>query len=278
MGRAENNRGAARLAYAARSGRAFASDPYEAYERVLEKIAGWRDHRAGPVPYLVQDGAEQPFHELIGASWPCVEDEGFDVVWTSMLGELTARGVTVGRGAFGGWDDGDGRLVHLAWCLTRHSRPKRILETGVARGLTTRVLLEALELNHDGHLWSIDLAPLLEDDLATETAIAVPSRLHGRWTFVRGSSRRVLPGLVAGLGQIDLFIHDSMHTTRNVRFELERVWPAVSPGGVLLLDDVERNAGMRDFLATHPGAGSLICTAEDGTALIGCIFKPSSGA
>ena len=58
---------------------------------------------------------------------------------------------------------------------------------------------------------------------------AVPERLHGRWTLIRGSSRQRLPPLVAELGQLDLFLHDSRHTARNVLFELEQVWPALSP-------------------------------------------------
>jgi Methyltransferase domain len=122
---------------------------------------------------------------------------------TAALDDLAARGLQVGRGAFGGWDDADARLGQVAWCLARHLRPKRIVETGVARGLTTRVLLEALERNGRGRLWSIDLPPLLERGLAQETGAAVPERLHERWTLLRGSSRKLLPDLVAALIQID---------------------------------------------------------------------------
>ena len=61
----------------------------------------------------------------------------------------------------------------------------------------------------------------------------------------------MLRGLVAGLGEVDLFVHDSMHTTRNVRFELDLVWPALTPNGVVLIDDVERNAATGQFLAAH---------------------------
>lgn len=77
------------------------------------------------------------------------------------------------RGAFGGWDDGDARLGRLAWCLTRHLRPEFVVETGVARGLTTRVILEAMDRNGRGRLWSIDLPPLIAQELWEETAAAV---------------------------------------------------------------------------------------------------------
>lgn len=229
-----------RLAYTARASKAIATQPYEGVERTLERAAEWRDWRRPPWPYEATEAWEERVHELIGAPWPCDERHGFEEVWNAALDELAARGLQVGRGAFGGWDDGDARLAGGAWCLARHLRPERLVETGVARGLTTRVLLEALERNGSGHLWSIDLPPLLEDRLAQEIAAAVPERLYERWTLFRGSSRLRLPGLMADLGQIDLFVHDSMHTARNVRFELEHVWPALAPGGVALIDESRR--------------------------------------
>ena len=262
------------LGYMGRATKAFAAQPYEALERTLEKIAEWRDDRAIGSRYVVTEAPDERVHQLLGAQWPCGELDVFEQIWAEALEELRARDLRVGRGAFGGWDDGDERLVRFAWCLARHLRPERVLETGVARGLTTRALVEALNHNGSGHIWSIDLPPLLEHGLGDETGAAVPERLHDRWTLVRGSSRRVLPGLVRQLGSIDLFVHDSMHTTRNVSFELECVWPALRPGGVIVIDDVEKNAAMGRFLRSHPGTASMICTSDDGLALIGCLIKP----
>jgi hypothetical protein len=136
-------------------------------------------------------------------------------------------------------------------------------------------LLEALERNGDGHLWSIDLPPLLQRDLAEETGAAVPARLHERWTLLRGSSRKLLPDLLADLGQIDLFAHDSMHTTRNLRFELKQVWPALTPGGAMLIDDVEENPVTGQFLQTHPQTPAVIAPSDDGQVLIAWLLKPS---
>jgi predicted O-methyltransferase YrrM len=271
----EGGRLLGRLAYAARAAKAFCVQPYEAFERTLERLDERRDaHRIHP-RYEVADACEERVHQLIGARWPCEEWSSSEEAWQAALDELAARGLRVGRGEFGGWDDGDARFVRIAWCLARHLQPERILETGVGRGLTTRVLLEALERNGSGRLWSVDLAPLLEYSLGRETAAAVPQRLYDRWTLLRGSSRRVLPTLVADLGRIDLFIHDSMHTTRNLSFELERVWPALAPGGAAWIDDVEKNVATAQFLQAHPRAASMICASGDGVVLLGCLIKPS---
>lgn len=68
----------------------------------------------------------------------------FDAVWAAALDDLRNCGLRWGRGAYGGWDDGDIRLGRLAWMVTRHLRPDVVIETGVARGLTTRLILEAM--------------------------------------------------------------------------------------------------------------------------------------
>lgn len=263
-----------RVGYAVRAARAIAAQPYEGVERTLERLAERLDRRRPAWPYRPTEPSEERVHDLLGAPWPCDEQDGFERVWGAASADLAARGLRVGRGAFGGWDDADVRLGRLAWCLARHLRPERVVETGVARGLTTRVLLEALECNGRGRLWSIDLPPLLEHGLEDETGAAVPERLRDRWTLLRGSSRRLLGGLVAGLGRIEVFVHDSMHTTRNVRFELECAWPALAPGGAALIDDVERNSATGRFLQAHPETAAAICISGDGVALIGCLVKP----
>lgn len=73
--------------------------------------------------------------------------------------ELEEKGIRVGPESFKGWNDGDAGLVRAIWCLTRHLRPSNLVETGVAHGLTSRLILEALERNEAGHLWSIDHPP-----------------------------------------------------------------------------------------------------------------------
>jgi hypothetical protein len=243
-------------------------------ERLVERVAERRDRHRPAWPYEPTAACEERVHALVGAPWPCEERQDFDEIWGVVLGDLAARGLSIGRGTFGGWDDGDSRLGRVAWCLARHLQPASIVETGVGRGLTTRVLLEALERNGGGRLWSIDLPPLLERRFAEQTGAAVPERLRERWTLLHGSSRRRLAGLLADLGQVDLFLHDSMHTTRNLRFELDHVWPALAPLGAALIDDVEKNVATGEFLQAHPETPSVIFPSDDGQVLMGCVVKP----
>src|SRR2546428_12451711 len=140
----------------------IALDPLESAERIRERVAeGWERRRRPPPSYASDDGWERRLHQLIGAPWPCPEHTVFVPVWEGTVHSLRARGLEVGRRVFGGWDDGDPALARAAWCLTLQLNPARVVETGVARRLTTGFVLEAMERSGRVHLRSIDVPPLL---------------------------------------------------------------------------------------------------------------------
>jgi Methyltransferase domain len=253
---------------------ALARNPPEAIERARDRVAEKLDRRHAKAPdYDVDPDWERRFHELIGAPWPCPEKTRFEKLWMEVVESLVSRDLRVGRGAFGGWDDADPALARAVWCLALHLKPKVTVETGVARGLTTRFLLEAMERNGCGSLFSIDLPPLIQRDLAVETGAAVPTSLRTRWTCVDGSSHRRLPALLDRLDRVDLFLHDSSHTTRNVLFELERVWKVLADGGVILVDDVGYNRGFGLFTTSKKNLWSIVGRSDDGEGLVGLTVK-----
>ncbi len=214
---------------------------------------------------------ERHLHERLGQPWPCAEADDFEALWAEVKKSLEQQGLPMGRGAYGGWDDGDQGLARVVYCLTRHLRPASVVETGVARGITSRVILDALERNGEGRLCSIDL-PALDTAIHSEIAAAVPSDMRARWTYVNGTSRRRLPPLLAELGGIDLFVHDSSHTTRNLRFELERAWSALRRGAIVA-DDIERNEAFGQFTRARPDVPSFVAAADDSGAQFGILLK-----
>jgi hypothetical protein len=90
---------------------------------------------------------------------------------------------------------------------------------------------------------------------------AVVTQIDG-YIYIKGSSRRRLPGLLRERGQIDLFVHDSRHSERNVRFELDGIWPTLGPKGAVVVDDIDANWGFQSFTQAIPDQQSLICEAE----------------
>jgi hypothetical protein len=181
--------------------------------------------------HAVETRWPEALHELLATPYPCEAAREFPERWAAIQ-----AGVSTDAGWIGPEFDADANLASAVWCTVRHLRPRRVVETGVARGVTSRIVLEALARNGRGHLWSIDLPKL---GAVAQAGSAVPAHLRGHWAYFVGASARRLPPLVDQLGHVDLFIHDSLHTERNVRFELETVWPALSEAGVVLVDDID---------------------------------------
>lgn len=238
-----------------------ASQPAEALLRIRAKIAELREKRGATFHYEVDRDWEPRLHEMLDVSWPCDAISEFRTLWPKVIDALAAKQLKIGVGAFGGFNDGEPEIVRAVYCLVRHLKPLKVVETGVARGVTSRFILEALERNDAGHLWSIDLPPPLDPELDAEVGQAVEGPCRRRWSYIRGSSRRRLPGLLSSLGDIDLFLHDSIHTEYNTRFELAEAWPVLRPGGALVVDDIDLNDAFGKFEGRlrHP---SLVCLAN----------------
>ncbi|MBS7618990.1 hypothetical protein KEJ25_10480, partial [Candidatus Bathyarchaeota archaeon] len=47
------------------------------------------------------------------------------------------------------------------------------------------------------------------------------------WNFINAGSREALPDLLRKLNQIDVFLHDSLHTYEHMSFEYETAWPFI---------------------------------------------------
>ena len=255
-----------------RTARALAADPVETLLYAPEVVARQFDTT---VHYDVEEEWGPAFHRLLGLTWPCPELDEVEAVWADIHERLRSQGLSFGRFTYGGYSDADAGLGGAAWCAVRHLHPQTVVETGVARGATTRVMLEALARNGSGHLWSIDLPHPFAPELHDETAAAIPGRQHERWTYVRGSSRRRLRPLLAHLGGIDMFVHDSLHTGRNMSFEMGRAWAKLRAGGVMLVDDVH-NQSFRDLVAKSHPAASMVCRSADGTWMFGVARKSSA--
>ncbi len=155
----------------------------------------------------------------------------------------------------------DSLLARFCYLACRLAKPEVALEAGVAYGVSSAFILTAMEENGRGHLHSVDLPPLRRRAERFH-GIAIPNDLKDRWNLHRGSSRRILPSLLPELGKIDFFLHDSLHTKRNMLFEFDEIWPVLRPGGVLLADDVERNTAFGEFKKRNPALWRVVKDRE----------------
>jgi len=145
----------------------------------------------------------------------------------------------------------------LLYLSVRALRPRLVVETGPFNGASSAFLLRALEANGgDGRLLSFDL-PDARDALGVpipagrEPAWLVPDELRTRFELVLGDARATLRPRLAREPEVDLFFHDSLHTTRHMLFEFRAAWRRLRPGGVLVSDDVFWNPAFWLFTRLH---------------------------
>ena len=225
--------------------------PHELYDRA----AGYADLA------LDRLSRRPPAHETV--AWEAVlraleafPGQADDILRESALLEIeggTRRllGSIRGEDAFSQRWAADSLFARLCYLSCRLTRPTTVVETGVAYGVSAAYILRAMQVNGRGTLHSIDLPPPRRD-YGRFWGVAVPEDLRAGWRLHRGSSRRLLPGLLEALGPLDLFVHDSLHTRRNMGREFETAWPSLRPGGILLADDVERNPAFADLRRRDP--------------------------
>ncbi len=146
---------------------------------------------------------------------------------------------------FGTFHDGTETLGRLCYAACRALRPRVVVETGVAYGLTSAYMLQALAENGAGALHSIDLPPLGPEAM-NYVGYFVPNELRGRWNLHIGAARKLLPEVVQKVGGVDIFIHDSLHTYAHMKLEFATALTALRPGGILIADDVEGNRAFEE--------------------------------
>lgn len=153
--------------------------------------------------------------------------------------------------------------IFLYW-LVRMLKPKTIVQTGVCNGLSAAFMVLGLIKNgNEGRIYLIDLPPVFNPHdpawTATDqvygvvipegktTGWIVPDAYRDRIEVQNGDAKQLLPQLVDRLDNIDLFFHDSDHTYNHMMFEFAEAKRKLSPGGVIVADDISWNESLWDF-------------------------------
>ncbi len=227
--------------------------------------------------YKVDEAWDEHLHSLLSAAWPCPLDQRLESLLKDISELLATRGWGLGSQSYGWYSDADASLCRALWCVILHTRPEVVIETGVAHGVTSRIVLEALRQNDLGHLWSIDLPFPFDHRLHGETGVVVTDACRPRWSYLEGASKQRLPPVVAEVGHVEIFIHDSLHTAKNTMFEMERTASAMRVGGVMLVDDIGSHNGFATFADRHRGYQTIICPSADRAGMFGVAVKVANG-
>lgn len=247
--------------------------PVEFYDRVMTVVEVTKER--GRSASKTKDSVT--FVEALGLALDVSTGDITEILSESQLGRIertVSEGIAGARtvGPFDLAHNGDFALARSIYVICRLRSPNAVLETGVAYGVTSAFALQALAVNQKGTLFSVDLPPLGKE-ADQHVGELVPQQLRERWHLYRGTAKRVLPDLLPSIGELDLFVHDSLHTSRNMTFEFETVWPSLRPGAVLVADDVGLNDSFSDFAAEVKPSFAAVIREENKEALFGIVVK-----
>ena len=134
---------------------------------------------------------------------------------------------------------------YFLYIIVRILKPDIFVETGVSGGESSTFILQAMEDNNKGQLYSIDFPQaIVEKGLTTispegkSSGWLIPDNFKHRWHLTLGKSEEVLQPLLKKLGQIDIFFHDSLHTYKHMLFEYNTCWDYLKDNGILISDDI----------------------------------------
>lgn len=142
---------------------------------------------------------------------------------------------------------GPGNL-NLLFDAVRLTGANRIIETGVAYGWSSLAILNAITLNGNGKLYSVDM-PYPKMGNEPYVGVVIPERLRDKWILLREPDRRGLEKAIdmAG-GKVDLCHYDSDKSWWGRHYAFPILWKALIPGGLLISDDIQDNMYFKEFV------------------------------
>lgn len=173
-----------------------------------------------------------------------------DYLNSTLPGEYHHGGLAVEDGLF------------LYW-FVRMTQPKIMVQTGVSNGVSCAFITLALKHNgQGGKLYAIDLPAIYDPNSADfqrrkvygvlipqgrTSGWLVPDGLAQHFECWTGDAKQLLPKMLAQLGQIDVFYHDSDHSYDHMMFEFKAALPHIRPHGIILADDIAWSSVTWDF-------------------------------
>lgn len=121
------------------------------------------------------------------------------------------------------------------YALIRAAQPDHVVETGTHLGLGSCAIAAALLRNGHGRLTTIDVDPQAGYLIGDKWATVVDRRT--------GSSVELL----AELTDVDMFLHDSLHTYDYETAELAAVEPNLSDDAIVLSDNAHESSALSDW-------------------------------
>jgi hypothetical protein len=135
------------------------------------------------------------------------------------------------------------------FAMVRLTKPRNLVESGVASGVSSAFMLMGIKANSMGVLHSIDMPVQRTKRRGNEpwaippgmsSGWAIPARLRRGWDLRQGRSEDLLEPLLGAIGTLDFYCHDSPVDVKHFEFEMKAIIPRLGPGSLVVADNTDR--------------------------------------
>ena len=141
----------------------------------------------------------------------------------------------------------------LIYAFLRLQKPRVVMETGVAQGVSTFFILNAMNNNEYGSLTSIDISPNVASILQDQEKV--------RWKLkildVKNKPRNQFKQLLYEMDGLSMFLHDGDHSYVWQKMEYESAITKIENGGILISDDIDSSYAFIDFIKEQKQSGRI---------------------
>jgi predicted O-methyltransferase YrrM len=146
---------------------------------------------------------------------------------------------------------GGGANQKLLFFLTRFLKPDIVLETGVAAGHSSKVILKALEKNKKGVLFSSDFPYFRIKNPEKYIGILLDEKLKKNWNLAIEGDEINLKGFFKTIKKVDLFHYDSDKSYKGKKKVFNLIIEKMSEGSIMIFDDIQDDTFFIDIVAEY---------------------------
>ena len=147
-------------------------------------------------------------------------------------------------GGLKGYSGGGGGNIFILYYIIRYYRPDLVIESGVSAGNSSSAIIQALEKNNNGSLYSSDLPTHLKKK---DIGILIPNELKYRWKLFDKGDKINLPKILDEVHKVDIIYYDSEKTYEGKKYFMNTIFKKLKPK-VIIIDDIDRDYWFRDFV------------------------------
>lgn len=167
-------------------------------------------------------------------------------------------------------DLGGGGFYQLLYFITRITKPKIIVETGVAAGYSSQTFLYAININGFGKLYSSDFPYFRIKNPEKYIGYIVDEKLKKNWNLLIEGDQFALPKFSKQINKIDIFHYDSDKSYIGRVSAIKKLKKNINDDTIIIFDDIQDNLFFRDILKKTNLKYKVF---EFNNKFIGLIFK-----